>query len=479
MRVTQEEINMEKMDIGVIGMAVMGSNLALNMADHGFKVAGYNRTASITEEVVKKHPHDNMTAFYDIEKFIMSLKKPRKVMLMIKAGKAVDAIIEQLIPMLEEGDIILDGGNSFFEDTRRRFDWLQKQKLNYFGVGISGGEKGARLGPSIMPGGSKTAYKKIQPILEAISAHVNTEPCCTYIGEDGAGHYVKMVHNGIEYADMQLITEAYLMLKNIGKFDNDKISAIFHEWNQGDLRSYLIGITADIFKEADEKGGKIVDKIIDSAGQKGTGRWTSIQSLKQGIDISMITSACNARVMSNLLKERTTASGLIDKPVSDKVLGDDFIEQVRKSLYAAKIVAYAQGFSLYRSAAETYGWDLDFGKIAAIFRAGCIIQAEFLNDITRAYGKNKDLQNLMFDEFFLQRINENQTSLRSVICLGIANGVPIPAFSNALQYIDAYRSSQIGANLIQAQRDYFGAHTYQRTDMEGTFHHEWQEHYKE
>lgn len=470
---------MGTLDIGVIGLAVMGSNLALNMADHGFKVAAYNRSRDLTEKVVREHPHQNMLPFYDLHDFLQSLKKPRKVMLMIKAGSPVDAMIEQLLPLLDEGDILMDGGNSFFEETRRRFSLLKEKNIHYFGVGVSGGEKGARFGPSIMPGGSSEAYAEIQPILEAIAARAGGASCCTYIGGDGAGHYVKMVHNGIEYADMQLISEAYLLLKHIGKLSNKEISAVFHEWNQGELQSYLIGITADIFMEDDEdKGGQLVDKIVDSAGQKGTGRWTSIESLKQGVDVSMITSACNARVMSNLLKERAAATNLIDSPPNEKTLNGGFVEDVRRSLYAAKIVAYAQGFSLLRAASENYGWNLNFGKIAAIFRAGCIIQAEFLNEITRAYEKNQELQSLMLDAFFLERINENQISLRAVICAGVARGIPIPALANALLYIDAYRSPQIGANLIQAQRDYFGSHTYERVDEAGDFHHEWQVHYE-
>ena len=344
-------------------------------------------------------------------------------------------------------------------------------------MGISGGETGARRGPAIMPGGNKETYPEIQPIYEAIAAKAaDGKPCCTYIGEDGAGHYVKMVHNGIEYADMQLIAEAYLLLKYVGGYDNAAISKIFHEWNQGELKSFLIGIAADIFAEDDEAGGQVLDKIVDAAGQKGTGRWTSIESMKQGVDISMITAACNARVMSNALG-RAKAQACIEMPALSHQHGDDFVEAVRQSLYAAKIVAYAQGFSLYKSASETYDWHLDYGAIASIFRAGCIIQAEFLTKITEAYDKNPDLDNLLFDDFFLAKINANQGVLRQIIGLAIANGLPIPAFSAALQYLDAYSSPQVGANLIQALRDYFGAHTFQRVDKEGTFHHHWHEHY--
>ncbi|WP_292301510.1 decarboxylating NADP(+)-dependent phosphogluconate dehydrogenase, partial [Megasphaera sp.] len=360
---------------------------------------------------------------------------------------------------------------------RRRYDRCREDGIHFYGMGISGGETGARRGPAIMPGGNKETYPEIQPIYEAIAAKAaDGKPCCTYIGEDGAGHYVKMVHNGIEYADMQLIAEAYLLLKYVGGYDNAAISKIFHEWNQGELKSFLIGIAADIFAEDDEDGGQVLDKIVDAAGQKGTGRWTSIESMKQGVDISMITAACNARVMSNA-PGRAKARTCIEKPVLSHQHGDDFVEAVRQSLYAAKIVAYAQGFSLYKSASETYDWHLDYGAIASIFRAGCIIQAEFLTKITEAYDKNPDLDNLLFDDFFLAKINANQGALRQIIGLAIANGLPIPAFSAALQYLDAYSSPQVGANLIQALRDYFGAHTFQRVDKEGTFHHHWHEHY--
>lgn len=468
------------MDIGVIGMGVMGSNLAFNMADHGFQVAGWNRTDDMTEAAEKRNPPANFHAFYDLKAFIDSLKKPRRVFVMIAAGAPVDWAIETLVPLLEKGDIILDGGNSFYEDTRRRHDALKEQGSCYFGVGVSGGEKGARRGPAIMPGGDRAAYEAVRPILEGIAARAGEEPCCTYIGEDGAGHYVKMVHNGIEYADMQLIAETYLILKHVGGLSNERIGAIFHAWNTGELRSYLIGITADIFAEQDaETGRALVDLIVDRAGQKGTGRWTSLEALQRGVDLSMISAACNARVLSNLTEERAHASAVMRAPAAaDMTAEADFIEAVRRSLYTAKIVAYAQGFSLYRAAKEEFGWSLDFGKIASIFRAGCIIQAEFLQRITDAYARDPELKNLMFDDFFLSSINRNMESLRSIVCLGVQHGVPIPAFSAAMQYIDALRSGQLGANLIQAQRDYFGAHTFERTDKSGSFHHEWQEHYE-
>lgn len=464
-------------DIGVVGMAVMGSNLALNMADHGYDVSVYNYTPDLTEQFLKERPHDKITGYFELKDFLASLKRPRKIMLMIMAGAPVDSMLDQLLPLLDTGDIIIDGGNSYFGDTRRRYDRCKEDGIHFYGMGISGGETGARRGPAIMPGGNKETYPEIQPIYEAIAAKAaDGKPCCTYIGEDGAGHYVKMVHNGIEYADMQLIAEAYLLLKHVGGYDNAAISKIFHEWNQGELKSFLIGIAADIFAEDDEAGGQVLDKIVDAAGQKGTGRWTSIESMKQGVDISMITAACNARVMSNA-PGRAKAQDVIAKPALTAQSGPDFVEAVRQSLYAAKIVAYAQGFSFYKSASETYDWHLDYGAIASIFRAGCIIQAEFLTKITEAYDKNPELDNLLFDDFFLAKINANQGALRQIIGLAIANGLPIPAFSASLQYLDAYSSPQVGANLIQALRDYFGAHTFQRVDKAGTFHHHWHEHY--
>ena len=464
-------------DIGVVGMAVMGSNLALNMADHGYDVSVYNYTPDLTEQFLKERPHDKITGYFELKDFLASLKRPRKIMLMIMAGAPVDSMLDQLLPLLDTGDIIIDGGNSYFGDTRRRYDRCKEDGIHFYGMGISGGETGARRGPAIMPGGNKETYPEIQPIYEAIAAKAaDGKPCCTYIGEDGAGHYVKMVHNGIEYADMQLIAEAYLLLKHVGGYDNAAISKIFHEWNQGELKSFLIGIAADIFAEDDEAGGQVLDKIVDAAGQKGAGRWTSIASMREGVPISMITAACNARVMSNA-PGRAKAQDVIAKPALTAQSGPDFVEAVRQSLYAAKIVAYAQGFSLYKSASETYDWHLDYGAIASIFRAGCIIQAEFLTKITEAYDKNPELDNLLFDDFFLAKINANQGALRQIIGLAIANGLPIPAFSASLQYLDAYSSPQVGANLIQALRDYFGAHTFQRVDKAGTFHHHWHEHY--
>ena len=465
---------MANMDIGMVGMAVMGSNLALNMADHGYQVACYNYTPDLTEKFVKEHPHENAHPFYDLKAFVASLKKPRKIMMMIMAGKPVDSMIEQLIPLLDKGDIIIDGGNSFFGDTMRRYDTCKAHGLNFFGTGISGGETGARRGPCIMPGGDKAAYASVQPIFEAIAAKAEGAPCCTYIGESGAGHFVKMVHNGIEYADMQLIAESYLLLKYAGGLPNNEIAKIFRTWNKGELKSYLVGITADVLAEHDDLGGGfLVDKIVDSAGQKGTGRWTSIEAMKEGVNTSLITAACNARVMSNQSMLRQKMQQALPAANLAHKSGQAFIDDVEASLYTGKIAAYAQGFALYRAASAHYGWQLDYSRIASIFRGGCIIQAAFLEKITEAYEKTPDLENLMEDAFFLQRIQQNLPALRRTVAFGITCGLPIPALANAASYIDATRSPLLGANLIQGLRDDFGAHTYQRTDREGAFHHDW------
>ena len=465
---------MANMDIGMVGMAVMGSNLALNMADHGYQVACYNYTPDLTEKFVKEHPHENAHPFYDLKAFVASLKKPRKIMMMIMAGAPVDSMIDQLIPLLDKGDIIIDGGNSFFGDTMRRYDTCKAHGLNFFGTGISGGETGARRGPCIMPGGDKAAYASVQPIFEAIAAKAEGAPCCTYIGESGAGHFVKMVHNGIEYADMQLIAESYLLLKYAGGLPNNEIAKIFRTWNEGELKSYLVGITADVLAEHDDLGGGfLVDKIVDSAGQKGTGRWTSIEAMKEGVNTSLITAACNARVMSNQSMLRQKMQQALPAANLAHKSGQAFIDDVEASLYTGKIAAYAQGFALYRAASAHYSWQLDYSRIASIFRGGCIIQAAFLEKITEAYEKTPDLENLMEDAFFLQRIQQNLPALRRTVAFGITCGLPIPALANAASYIDTTRSPLLGANLIQGLRDDFGAHTYQRTDREGAFHHDW------
>ena len=463
------------MDIGMVGLAVMGRSLALNMADHGFKVSAWNYTPDLTEQFAREHPHANIKTFFDLNDFVQSLERPRKIMLMIMAGAPVDSMLDSLIPLLEAGDIVFDGGNSYFEDTIRRHDRAKAAGVNYFGVGISGGESGARHGPCIMPGGDRDAYEKVRPIFEAIAAKADGEPCCAYIGSDGAGHYVKMVHNGIEYADMQLIAESYLLLKEVGGLDNQSIGATFGRWNEGELESFLIEITSKIFAEDDPEGdGQLIDKIVDSAGQKGTGRWTSIEAMRRGVNTSIMTAACNARVMSNLIVERERFAAALPSNTPRGAIDDDFIEDVRRSLYVGKIAAYAQGFALYRAASAHFNWHLDLGRIAAIFRAGCIIQARFLDRITDAFRKNLALENLMLDDFFMSKVLDGLTSMRRTVGRAIEGGVPIPALVNALEYIDALRADRLGANLIQAQRDYFGAHTFKRIDRDGSVHHEWQ-----
>ena len=468
-----------KSNIAVIGMGVMGSCLALNMANHNFKVAVYNYTPDLTDAFVKNHPHQNITPYYDVKSLVDNVARPRKFFIMVTAGKAVDSVIESLLPYLDPEDIIMDGGNSFFKDTKRRYEYVTSKGFKYFGVGVSGGEEGALNGPALMPGGNKESYKEIKDVLESIAAKANDgKPCCTYIGEDGAGHYVKMVHNGIEYADMQLIAEAYLLLKYVGKYTNSQIADIFHEWNQGELNSFLISITADIFKEQDDLAeGKLVDKILDSAGQKGTGRWTSIAALDQGVNTSIMTSACNARNISSFYEKRQKLADSGLKQAMPVEIDENFVEEVRRSLYTAKIAAYTQGLALYKSASETYDWHLNLGEIASIFRAGCIIQAKFLNNITEAYRKNPELDNLMEADFFADKVKANEQSLRKIVAKAILAGIPVPAFANAISYIDGLSTKVVGANLIQAQRDYFGAHTYKRIDREGSYHHQWQKHF--
>ena len=468
-----------KSNIAVIGMGVMGSCLALNMANHNFKVAVYNYTRDLTDEFVKNHPHDNITPFFDVKSLVEGMERPRKFFIMVTAGKAVDSVIESLLPHLDPEDIIMDGGNSFFKDTKKRYEYVTSKGFKYFGVGVSGGEEGALNGPALMPGGNKESYKEIKDVLESIAAKADDgKPCCTYIGEDGAGHYVKMVHNGIEYADMQLIAEAYLLLKGLGHYTNEQIAEIFHEWNQGELSSFLISITADIFKENDDLAeGQLVDKILDSAGQKGTGRWTSMAALEQGVNTSIMTSACNARNISSFYEKRQKIADMGLKQTLPVEVDKEFVEEVRQSLYTAKIAAYAQGLELYKSASETYDWNLNLGEIASIFRAGCIIQAKFLNNITQAYQNNPALENLIEDEFFFDKVKANQQSLRKTVAKAMLAGIPVPAFANSVAYIDGLSTKTVGANLIQAQRDYFGAHTYKRTDREGSFHHQWQKHF--
>ena len=463
-------------NIGVMGLAVMGSNLALNMADKGYKVALFNRTYSVGEKVMQNTPHENFTLYKTVEDFVQSLERPRKIVIMVKAGKPVDLVIDQLIPLLDEGDIIMDGGNSYFPDTIRRHKTVNEAGLRYLGVGISGGEEGARFGPSIMPGGDKEAYSYVEDILKDISAKAYGEPCVTYIGDDGAGHFVKMVHNGIEYADMQLIAESYALLKHVGHLSNEELAKTFTEWNEGELDSYLIEITSDIFKVKDPEGdGYLVDKILDKAAQKGTGKWTAEEALNTGTDASLLASAVFARFMSSNKVERVVANATLEYRGEPTLVDDKkaFIEEVRQALYASKIIAYAQGFDLMKRAAQEYNWDLNFGEIAKIFREGCIIRAKFLDRITEAYESNPNLDNLLLDHNFNQILDRYQPNLRKVASIGILNGISIPAFTSAISYFDAYKTAHSSANLIQAQRDYFGAHTFERIDMEGHFHHEW------
>lgn len=468
---------MNKNNIGVIGLAVMGSNLALNMADKDYKVSVYNRTTSVGENFVKEYPHDKVHLYKTMEEFVNSLEKPRKIVLMVAAGNPVDKVIESLIPMLDKEDIIMDGGNSNFKDTIRRTQEIEDQGLYFLGVGISGGEEGARFGPAIMPGGSQEAYDQVGEILEKIAAKKDGEACCAYIGDNGAGHYVKMVHNGIEYADMQLIAESYSLLKNLGGYSNQELSQIFAKWDEGELESYLIEITADIFKEKDPKGdGSLIDSILDTAAQKGTGKWTVEEALNTGTDVSLLASAVFARFMSSQKDARLKAEDSITLNFNNKIeKSDELVEKIRQALYASKIIAYAQGFDLMKNASESFEWDLDFASIAKIFREGCIIRARFLNRIASAYENNPALANLMLDQAFKTTLMEYHGSLREVSALAIQNGISIPAFTNAIAYFDAYRQGRSNANLIQAQRDLFGAHTFERIDEEGHFHHEWGE----
>lgn len=468
---------MSKQQIGVVGMAVMGRNLALNIESRGYSVSIFNRSKEKTDEVIAENPGKKLVPSYTIEEFVASLEKPRRILLMVKAGEATDKTIASLTPHLDKGDILIDGGNTFYKDTIRRNRELSEQGFNFIGTGVSGGEEGALKGPSIMPGGQKEAYELVAPILKEIAAKADGEPCITYIGSDGAGHYVKMVHNGIEYGDMQLIAEAYSLLKNSLGLDNDELAETFTEWNQGELSSYLIEITADIFRKKDEDGKYLVDVILDEAANKGTGKWTSQSALDLGIPLTLITESVFARYLSFLKDQRVAASKVLSGPAVKTFTGDkkEFIEKVRRALYLGKIVSYAQGFQQLKAASDENNWDLNYGEIAKIFRAGCIIRAQFLQKITDAYNGNATLANLLLAPYFTQIADEYQQALRDVICYGVQNGIPTPTFSAAISYYDSYRAAVLPANLIQAQRDYFGAHTYKRTDKEGVFHTEWME----
>ena len=470
---------MSKQAIGVIGMAVMGRNLALNIESRGYAVSVYNRWREKTESVVEDFPDRKLVPSYSIEDFVASLESPRRILLMVKAGEGTDHVIEELRPLLDDGDILIDGGNTFFKDTIRRSKELSEHGLNFIGTGVSGGEEGALRGPSIMPGGQKEAYELVAPILEQIAAKAEDgTPCTTYIGPDGAGHYVKMVHNGIEYGDMQLICESYAVLKHIVGFSNAELADIFAEWNSGELDSYLIEITAQIFTKKDaETGEDLVDKVLDRAAQKGTGKWTSQSALDLGVPLPLITESVFARVLSSLKDQRVAASKQLTGPSDTIDIGDKaaFVEAVRRALYLSKIISYAQGFAQMRAAAEEYDWPLDYGRIAAIFREGCIIRARFLQKITDAYTAEPGLANLLLDPHFKDIADRYQTALREVVATAVKAGVPVPGFASAIAYYDGYRSARLPANLLQAQRDFFGAHTFERTDREGTFHAQWNE----
>ncbi|AJS57821.1 NADP-dependent phosphogluconate dehydrogenase [Paenibacillus sp. IHBB 10380] len=467
---------MAKQQIGVIGLAVMGKNLALNIESKGFTVSVYNRSPEKTNDLLKEAEGKNLIGAFSVEEFVESLEVPRKILIMVQAGKATDATIEQLLPYLDQGDIIIDGGNAYFPDTQRRSKELENKGFRFIGAGVSGGEEGALKGPSIMPGGQKSAYELVQPILTAISAKIDGEPCSTYIGPDGAGHYVKMVHNGIEYGDMQLIGEAYHLLKDVLHLNAEELHEIFTEWNKGELDSYLIEITADIFSKYDAETSKpMVDVILDAAGQKGTGKWTSQSSLDLGVPLSMITESVFSRFLSAMKTERIEASKILNGPVVEPFQGDkaEFIESIRKALFASKIVSYAQGFAQLRVASDEYGWDLKYGELAKIWRGGCIIRSRFLQNITDAYENNPALKNLLLDPFFNDVVSKYQGAWRQTIATAVTRGIPVPGFASALAYFDSYRTERLPANLLQAQRDYFGAHTFQRVDKEGSFHYNW------
>lgn len=469
---------MGKQQVGVVGMAVMGKNLALNIESRGYSVSLYNRTTLKTEAVVAENPEKNLVLTKTIEEFADSLEKPRKIILMVQAGKGTDLVIQSLLPHLDKGDVLVDGGNTFFKDTIRRSAELAESGINFIGTGVSGGEEGALKGPAIMPGGQKEAYDLISPILEKIAAKAPSdgEPCVTYIGPNGAGHYVKMVHNGIEYGDMQLIAESYNLLREVAGLSVEEAAEVFNEWNDGELNSYLIEITSTILTKKDPETGKpMVDVILDRAGNKGTGKWTSQSALDLGVPLPLITESVFARYISALKNERIAASKILPAPTAYNFKGEkkELVEKIRQALYFSKIMSYAQGFAQMRTASEEYNWDLQYGEIAKIFRAGCIIRAQFLQKITDAYDRDPKLDNLLLDEHFIEITKHYQDSVRDVIGIAVKSGVPVPTFSSAIAYYDSYRTADLPANIIQAQRDYFGAHTYERKDKEGVFHFDW------
>ena len=469
---------MSKQQIGVVGMAVMGRNLALNIESRGYSVSIFNRSSSKTDEVIALHPDKKLVPTYTVEEFVDSLEKPRRILLMVKAGEATDKTIQSLLPHLDKGDILIDGGNTFFQDTIRRNEMLANSGINFIGTGVSGGEEGALKGPAIMPGGQKDAYDLVAPILEEIAAKADDgAPCVTYVGPNGAGHYVKMVHNGIEYGDMQLIAESYDILRRVGGLTVEETAEVFKSWNTGELDSYLIEITADILTKKDPETGKpMVAVIMDTAWNKGTGKWTSQSALDLGVPLPLITESVFARYISTLKEEREVASkelSPIKVPELSNTEKQALIESVRKGLYFSKIMSYAQGFAQMRVASEEFDWNLNYGEIAKIFRAGCIIRAQFLQKITDAFERDPELKNLLLDKYFLYVTESYQEAVREVVVTAVQAGIPVPTFSSALAYYDSYRSEVLPANLIQAQRDYFGAHTYNRVDKPGVFHFEW------
>ena len=466
----------QKSDIGLIGLAVMGENLVLNMEGKGFRVSVFNRTVEKVDNFVNgRGKGRNFFGAHSLEELVGSLKSPRKVMMMVKAGSAVDDMIEKLIPLLDRGDIIIDGGNTHFPDTARRTEYLESKGLLYIGTGVSGGEEGALKGPSMMPGGSPAAWPFVKPIFQSICAKVpDGTPCCDWVGEGGAGHFVKMVHNGIEYGDMQLICECYQIMKDLLGMSNEEMHDTFAEWNKGDLDSYLIEITRDILAKKDDGGRYVLDYILDTAGQKGTGKWTGIAALDQGVPLTLIGEAVFARCLSAQKEERVAASGILEGPSSGGFTGNraEFLEYLRKALFAAKVVSYAQGYTLMRAAAKEYGWNLNYGGIALMWRGGCIIRSVFLGKIKEAFDRDPELANILLDPYFSDKMKDAQEGWRKVVAGAVLGGVPVPALSAALEYYDGYRCGRLPANLLQAQRDYFGAHTYERTDRpRGEFFH--------
>ena len=465
-------------DFGLIGLAVMGQNLVLNVESRGFQVSVFNRTTDKTDEFIAKNPGKKLVGAKTLEEFVKSLARPRKIQIMVKAGAAVDAVIEQLIPLLEKDDIVIDGGNSLYTDTERRDAYLAGKGLRFIGAGVSGGEEGARKGPSIMPGGPLSTWEVMKPIFESIAAKVDGQPCVIHIGPGGAGHYVKMVHNGIEYGDMQLICEAYNLFKAAG-FTTDEMATVFSDWNEGDLQSYLIQITSKALRQKDpETGQPLVEMILDKAGQKGTGQWTLINAAENAVVISTINAAVEARVLSSHKRQRVAASKQLQGPASQLAKHkSELVAKVHDALYASKVISYAQGFDLIKTMGDKKDWKLELGRIAMIWRGGCIIRARFLNRITEAYGNDPSLENLMLDPFFKELLNTSQQNWRDVVALAVSNGIPVPAFSASLAYYDSFRAERLPANLLQAQRDFFGAHTYERIDKpEGQFFHtEWPE----